>query len=283
MYSKVGTARQILLKEGPVALAKKTCLYLARHTSRGEDYLYNHSVNEIQNRMRVEDGLDDILDTILEIEPGYPPYRISALQLRDEIEALANLVKEDGPETILEIGTAGGGTFYVWSRYLDSVQKLISLDLPAGEFGGGYNERKTSIFERFAPSKKMYFVRRNSHDLETFHEVSEYVNKVDFLFIDGDHTYEGVKQDFEMYSQLVSDDGLIAFHDIVSHPDDRTEVQRRARATNDGEKRHFHWGESHKHCHVDEFWTELVAEYDTTEFISYPEQTWGGIGVVRLG
>jgi hypothetical protein len=30
---------------------------------------------------------------------------------------------------------------------------------------------------------------------------------VDFLFIDGDHTYEGVKKDFEMYSPLVRREG----------------------------------------------------------------------------
>jgi predicted O-methyltransferase YrrM len=39
--------------------------------------------------------------------------------------------------------------------------------------------------------------------------------KVDFLFIDGDHTYEGVTRDFEMYSPLVKRGGIIAIHDIV--------------------------------------------------------------------
>jgi predicted O-methyltransferase YrrM len=37
---------------------------------------------------------------------------------------------------------------------------------------------------------------------------------IDFLFIDGDHTYAGVKRDFEMYGALVAPGGLIAFHDI---------------------------------------------------------------------
>jgi predicted O-methyltransferase YrrM len=40
-------------------------------------------------------------------------------------------------------------------------------------------------------------------------------NKVDFLFIDADHSYEGVKKDFEMYSPLVRKGGIIAFHDII--------------------------------------------------------------------
>jgi predicted O-methyltransferase YrrM len=41
---------------------------------------------------------------------------------------------------------------------------------------------------------------------------------VDFLFIDGDHRYEGVKRDFEMYSPLVRRERIIAFHDIVPEP-----------------------------------------------------------------
>jgi predicted O-methyltransferase YrrM len=41
---------------------------------------------------------------------------------------------------------------------------------------------------------------------------------LDFLFIDGDHTYKGVKEDFEMYSPLVRKGGVIAFHDITKHP-----------------------------------------------------------------
>lgn len=37
--------------------------------------------------------------------------------------------------------------------------------------------------------------------------------KIDFLFIDGDHTYEGVKLDFDLYSNLLSDKGVIVIHD----------------------------------------------------------------------
>lgn len=37
--------------------------------------------------------------------------------------------------------------------------------------------------------------------------------KIDFLFIDGDHSYEGVKTDFELYSKLLVDNGIIVIHD----------------------------------------------------------------------
>ena len=35
----------------------------------------------------------------------------------------------------------------------------------------------------------------------------------DFLFIDGDHSFEGVHRDFESYKNKISKNGVIAFHD----------------------------------------------------------------------
>lgn len=37
--------------------------------------------------------------------------------------------------------------------------------------------------------------------------------KIDLLFIDGNHTYEGVKKDWELYSPLTS--SIVAIHDIL--------------------------------------------------------------------
>lgn len=41
--------------------------------------------------------------------------------------------------------------------------------------------------------------------------------KIDLLFIDGDHSYDGVKKDFELYSQILSDNGVIIIHDTDSN------------------------------------------------------------------
>jgi len=37
--------------------------------------------------------------------------------------------------------------------------------------------------------------------------------KIDLLFIDGDHSYVGVKNDFDLYSQILSPNGVIMIHD----------------------------------------------------------------------
>ena len=38
-------------------------------------------------------------------------------------------------------------------------------------------------------------------------------DNLDFLFIDGDHSFEGVARDFESYKSKIGKDGIIAFHD----------------------------------------------------------------------
>ena len=40
--------------------------------------------------------------------------------------------------------------------------------------------------------------------------------KIDLLFIDGDHSYDGVKTDFELYSNILSENGIIMIHDTDS-------------------------------------------------------------------
>jgi len=63
----------------------------------------------------------------------------------------------------------------------------------------------------------LHLLKVDSHRKETLEKVKEILDGefLDFLFIDADHSYEGVKMDFEMYSPLVKSGGIIAFHDIV--------------------------------------------------------------------
>jgi predicted O-methyltransferase YrrM len=62
-------------------------------------------------------------------------------------------------------------------------------------------------------------VRADSHQMDTLEQVKQLFggSEIDFLFIDGDHSYEGVKRDWEMYSTLVRKGGIIAFHDVASN------------------------------------------------------------------
>lgn len=185
---------------------------------------------------------------------------IRPMQIREEIIELLKILSKRKPKVVLEIGTANGGTLFLFSRVVSEDAIIISVDLPGGKFGGGYPDWKVPLYEAFAlPTQHLHLIRANSHDPKTLKIVKEILNgrKVDFLFIDGDYSYEGVKTDFEMYSSLVKRGGIIAFHDIVYHPYDPD-------------------------CQVDKFWNEVKDKYNFKEIISSEKQTWAGIGILEV-
>lgn len=49
----------------------------------------------------------------------------------------------------------------------------------------------------------------------------KWVSQIDLLFIDGDHSYDGVKHDWELYLPFVKQYGLVIFHDTLwdLHPE----------------------------------------------------------------
>lgn len=63
----------------------------------------------------------------------------------------------------------------------------------------------------FFDDNRYKYIKGNSHLQETKDKLFE--KEIDILFIDGDHSYRGVKRDFELYAPLVSRNGFIVFDD----------------------------------------------------------------------
>ncbi len=191
---------------------------------------------------------------------AYGTFYMSPGQVIEEIIELLDMLAINKPKFILEIGTARGGTLFLLSRVASSDASIISLDLPGGAWGGGYFSSKIPFYKTFAArDQKMYFILENSHSPQTFQLVQGILKgrKLDFLFIDGDHTYYGVKKDFEMYSKLVRKSGMIAFHDVSMH-DSRSE------------------------CEVAKFWRDIKDKYKHVEIIKDQRQGWAGIGILYI-
>jgi predicted O-methyltransferase YrrM len=183
------------------------------------------------------------------------------MQVKEEFVALLDTLKEINPQVIMEIGTANGGTLFSFCKLAKGDATIISLDLPKGSFGGGYIEWRIPFYKAFARGEqKLHLLRKDSHKQDTLEEIKKILNgnQLDFLFIDGDHSYEGVKKDFEMYSPFVKKGGIIAFHDIA--PDGLPE---------------FTGG-------VPKFWKEIKNKYNSYEYIENINQEGYGIGVLFL-
>lgn len=184
---------------------------------------------------------------------------IAPSQVIKEITKLYEQVTALNARNILEIGTDKGGTLYLWCQAATHDAVIVSIDLPSRR---RYSPPRRKLYQRFVDNtnKKLYFLPYNSHVESTVDRVKQtFDNKeLDFLFIDGDHTYEGVKQDYQMYSPLVRKGGLIAFHDIRTvRPD----------------------------CGVRELWDEIIANIPNDDYWEYTENDYGplgaGIGVIR--
>jgi predicted O-methyltransferase YrrM len=222
----------------------------------------------LKKRMRNISSVDEALDLAYHFSFGgivFAPW-----QERSEIKALLERVQRLEPKTILEIGTSNGGTLFCFTRVAAADALVVSVDLPHGEFGGGYASWRAPLYRSFASaSQRVSLLRADSHDPRTLDAVREALGdrEVDVLFIDGDHTYEGVKQDFEMYSTLVRDGGIVAFHDIVPAQ------AAGPRPRNDYD---LQGGE------VPRFWAELKQSHDAAEFVEDWDSGRFGIGAITM-
>lgn len=164
--------------------------------------------------------------------------RIQPMQSEMEIRGLYERVARQRPKLVMEIGTCHGGTLYMWCQAADPAATLISLDLPSGEFGGGYRDCRGQLYQQFSqPGQTLHLVRANSHEPATTERIRQLLGgrKIDFLFIDGDHTYAGVRRDFELYTPFVAPGGLVALHDVVHRPEQpRIEVWKFWRELKEG-------------------------------------------------
>ena len=192
---------------------------------------------------------------LVDISMGCPA--IQSQQIRSEFLELAKLVKEQNCRHILEIGTYRGGTLFVFSQLAAPGATVISLDFHFTFLGKVYGALQKPLLRKFVRNgKSLFLLREDSHQPATLATIRHILqgHELDFLFIDGDHTYEGVREDFNMYSPLVRDGGLIAFHDIAQSGGSR-EVYR--------------------------LWEELKPKYDYEEFIHHTGSGAMGIGVLR--
>jgi predicted O-methyltransferase YrrM len=201
---------------------------------------------------------------------GVHPWRVAARAVRrhgavqriPELAGLVSRVAAIQPKVVVEVGTRLGGTFSCWPAVATADALLVSIDLPAGSFGGGSgDEVLKKLPTLLRPGQKLECLRQDSHLPATKDWLVGVLGgrPIDFLFLDGDHSFAGVGQDLDVFGPLVASGGLVAFHDIVPEP-------------------------NNPHIQVPEFWAGLRGRYKHEEFIDPPGRPEGGmgIGIIRI-
>lgn len=184
------------------------------------------------------------------------------IQKRSEVLRLLEVVRELRPSTVCEIGAAGGGTAFLFAHASAPGATIVSVDLE-------FSDARRAAIEGFARrGQSIVCVRGDSHDSATLDVVRRALKgrALDVLYLDGDHSREGVASDFSMYGPLVRPGGLVVFHDIV--PDYRTRYGTETSSDTGG---------------VPEFWDEIKLAHRMVEEIVEDETQDGfGIGVLRM-
>jgi predicted O-methyltransferase YrrM len=123
-----------------------------------------------------------------------------------ELLAILCLLKQRKPEirNALEIGTGNGCMAYLVTQIFP---ECLFLTIDSNLWG-------VQQFYVNHLGKHIITEHLDSHLESTRREIATKAWPIDFLFIDGDHSYEGVKKDYAMYSPFLSKENLTVFHDI---------------------------------------------------------------------
>jgi cephalosporin hydroxylase len=179
-------------------------------------------------------------------------------QNKDEFLRFLSYLAAKNPKTICEIGVREGGTNFMFANAITSCRRIIGIDILL---------QHVHLLKRFSrKGVSQVFISGDSSDIRIVRKVEQCLRPVlqlDILFIDGDHSYEGVVKDFYAYRHLVREGGVMAFHDIcMDH------------------RRRFGAVTSNDSGEIYLFWKKIKANYEYDEFYTSEDQNGAGIGAI---
>lgn len=138
-------------------------------------------------------------------------------QSRKELDWMLGFVK--GKTSLLEIGSSFGGTLKELASVMMKGSTIVSVDLDCDTTPKclhPLDSLKETCRQLSTLGANVELIIGDSHSQQVVNRVADYA-PYDFVFIDGDHTYEGVKQDWENYGPMGR---IVGFHDIGGPLDD---------------------------------------------------------------
>lgn len=175
---------------------------------------------------------------------------VTVHQHERELQRLLELYERERPQSVLEIGVAQGGTLWHWlTRARDDVPvTIVCVD----DFAT-FEDNRTLFSLWTPPNVTLHVIEGQSGSAHTAAHVFDICESYDWVFIDGDHSFEAVLLDWTIYGARAN---TVVFHDIVSDPIFHPEIK------------------------VRRLWDELREQYETLEIVDDASAAWGGFGVL---
>lgn len=137
----------------------------------------------------------------------FKKFSIAPLQNKSEFLDFSNFVLSTigAPKRIIEVGTANGGTLFLLSQIADVNSTILSIDK------NHYLNVELDLFRTFGAKSHINIqnICLNSLKLnsKTIEKNVYPDHNIDLLFIDADHSYDGVKHDFETFFHSSKSEG----------------------------------------------------------------------------
>ena len=154
-------------------------------------------------------------------------------EITDLIKLIAKRFKGQEKITLLEIGLLRCGNFCLMGNCLSRLGfevHMIGIDLPNKrhwEKSKTHAKLTVSDMPQVIGCEFTYdLIVGSSQDKTVLEQVNSITNKIDVLFIDGLHTGDWPRKDFNAYKHLVGSGGFVIFHDIHNTPSGTFKVQK---------------------------------------------------------
>lgn len=135
---------------------------------------------------------------------------------------LFGIVRQMEARKVIEIGRYKGGSTLAIAAAMNGKGKFWSIDIGEkesrlfGSNGRPFDEQIVETCKRFNFQVDLIVGDSRTVEIDT--------GEVDLVFIDGDHSYEGVKTDFERFGRRVRLGGAVLFDDVFDEGIFKTHV-----------------------------------------------------------
>lgn len=149
----------------------------------------------------------------------FHPKRIVFSTWIDHLAFAYDIVEALRPRMLVELGTHNGLSYFAFCQSLIENQidgLAYAIDSWEGEQHSGLHD--SSVYDDVMTHNREYY-RSFSYPIKAFFNdaLGRFEdNSIELLHIDGLHTYEAVKEDFDSWFPKVAPGGVILFHDIAA-------------------------------------------------------------------